>query len=392
MSRRPPSEFDVGSDSFMDVIANMVGIMIILIVIVGIRVAHAPIERPADAASPSAETRAIEAAPRALAGPQLPDLPWNGPVPSDLPIRDAQSEPPAQAAGSDSDPAAHELSAAAAPELDEADFESAAALAAQRAVLEAERAQLAEESAARRARRAALDQELSLVDAAAVSLTRDLADAGTRRIVENDLMQASSEVDAARDRLAALREELLRLRNRPRTSQVVVHKVAPVGQTVQAEELHFRVLNNRVVPVPIKPLVQRALAGANKHKDWIARARQYQGEVGPIDGFSMTYVLRGEPLADGIVRVSMDSFRIDDEHPVEETLEQAVQTDSAFARALRSAPDNATLTFWVYPDSYKTFRELQRAAHQAGFTVAARPLPFGVPVAGSSSGTRSVGQ
>ncbi|MCA9063846.1 MAG: hypothetical protein KDA96_12325, partial [Planctomycetaceae bacterium] len=44
MSRRPAeSELQFGSDSFLDVIANIVGILIILTVIVGLRVARQPV-------------------------------------------------------------------------------------------------------------------------------------------------------------------------------------------------------------------------------------------------------------------------------------------------------------------------------------------------------------
>ncbi|MFO1019666.1 MAG: hypothetical protein U0903_03025 [Planctomycetales bacterium] len=43
MGRRSKSEeLQFGSDSFLDVIANMVGILIILIVVVGIHVAKSP--------------------------------------------------------------------------------------------------------------------------------------------------------------------------------------------------------------------------------------------------------------------------------------------------------------------------------------------------------------
>jgi hypothetical protein len=59
---------------------------------------------------------------------------------------------------------------------------------------------------------------------------------------------------------------------------------------------------------------------------------------------------------------------------------------------LRLADEKATLTFWVYPDSFAAYRELQEFAHAEGFDVAARPLPHGVPIAGSPNGSRSSSQ
>ena len=43
MSKRRDSEIMFGSDSFLDVVANIVGILIILIVIAGVRVGQAPV-------------------------------------------------------------------------------------------------------------------------------------------------------------------------------------------------------------------------------------------------------------------------------------------------------------------------------------------------------------
>ncbi len=55
MSRRmPKSETGFGSDSFLDIIANIVGILIILIVISGLRVSHAPVPTEKDVAAGSA--------------------------------------------------------------------------------------------------------------------------------------------------------------------------------------------------------------------------------------------------------------------------------------------------------------------------------------------------
>ena len=55
MSHKRRPEIDIGSDSFLDIIANIVGILIILIVVAGLRVSNAsvaevtpePVEKPA---------------------------------------------------------------------------------------------------------------------------------------------------------------------------------------------------------------------------------------------------------------------------------------------------------------------------------------------------------
>ena len=40
--------------------------------------------------------------------------------------------------------------------------------------------------------------------------------------------------------------------------------------------------------------------------------------------------------------------------------------------AVKSAPDKAALTFWVYPDSFPLYRQLRDRLHARGFLVAAQ--------------------
>lgn len=66
MSRRSRrDEIGFGSDSFLDIIANIVGILIILIVIAGVRVSQAPVlSKEVDSASPvESESDLVDVAP-----------------------------------------------------------------------------------------------------------------------------------------------------------------------------------------------------------------------------------------------------------------------------------------------------------------------------------------
>ena len=56
------------------------------------------------------------------------------------------------------------------------------------------------------------------------------------------------------------------------------------------------------------------------------------------------------------------------------------------------AKPDTVLTFWVYPDSFPLYRSLVDFAHKEGYTVAARPLPEGLRIAGSPAGSKSAGQ
>ncbi len=47
------------------------------------------------------------------------------------------------------------------------------------------------------------------------------------------------------------------------------------------------------------------------------------------------------------------------------------------------------ITVWVYEDSFGTFAPLRKELHARGFQVAARPLPYGLPIGGSLDGSKS---
>ena len=88
------------------------------------------------------------------------------------------------------------------------------------------------------------------------------------------------------------------------------------------------------------------------------------------------------------------THRDDRSRPVAgEPIDQAFQPASEFARVInRLNPQRTAITFWVYPDGFALYRALSDALHARGFTVAARPLPEGMPIRGSPSGSRSSAQ
>ena len=76
-----------------------------------------------------------------------------------------------------------------------------------------------------------------------------------------------------------------------------------------------------------------------------------------------------------------------------EPIDMAVREGSELRdRLRRHPPGRTTVTLWVYPDSFEQFRMLRELLHKAGFSVAARPLPEGVAISGSPLGTKSAAE
>jgi hypothetical protein len=76
-----------------------------------------------------------------------------------------------------------------------------------------------------------------------------------------------------------------------------------------------------------------------------------------------------------------------------ETLEAALADGSQFRRALsQHRPDRTTVTIWTYPDSFAEFRQIKKELFHQGFATAGRPLPDGVPISASPEGTKSAAE
>lgn len=76
-----------------------------------------------------------------------------------------------------------------------------------------------------------------------------------------------------------------------------------------------------------------------------------------------------------------------------ETIDEALRSDSAFRLTLSQVdPAASAVTLWVYPESFAEFRRLKEELFRLGFATAGRPLPAGTPIGGSPNGSRSAAQ
>jgi len=76
-----------------------------------------------------------------------------------------------------------------------------------------------------------------------------------------------------------------------------------------------------------------------------------------------------------------------------EPLAAALSPQSKFNAVLaRFDPQQTTVTLWTYPESFSAFRKLREELHRRGYATAGRPLPVGMPIGGSPQGTRSSAQ
>jgi hypothetical protein len=389
MSRRPkPAEQQFGSDSFLDVLANMVGILIILIVIAGLRVAQNP--------APKLSQQPVEPAPALPLPPEddssstpmepdfVPPLAFEAEEPEPSPVEIALPEDPPEP-----EPDPGPISPPARLVAEARDLEQ------QKEQLRGQTAQTAEELEALRRRLAALQSEGQSATTALKTRESELAQR------ESELQQFQANVDRQREHVTALLAEFETVKKSRVPSLEVRHRITPVSRVVRGTEVHFRLSEGKVSQVPIAALEERLKSQLLRQKDWLAKFRTHQGTVGPVNGYSMNYLVERTSLTtveqmrhgQGTFRLQVAMWKIVPESDLEvETVEQALRSGSRFHMAVNEIEPGSTLTFWVYPDSYAQYRALQRACHKQGFEVSGRPLPEGVPIAGSPHGSRSAGQ
>jgi len=93
-------------------------------------------------------------------------------------------------------------------------------------------------------------------------------------------------------------------------------------------------------------------------------------------------------------RVELDHFvLIPVRDDLGEPVDRVLAADSDF-RALLAGydPQQSTVTIWVYPECFREFRLLKEELQKLGFLAAARPMPEGQLISGSPNGTRSAVQ
>jgi hypothetical protein len=355
--RRPTREIAFSFDSFLDVVANVVGIILRLILVawVGARSYQAVVPRPA-----------------------LPQVPEPAMAELKLPEPPALPEP--------TDPLAGELERG-------------------RRALSAAEARLGK------------DLELGRqVSAAGQQVERELAElAGRRRTLTAARLRlketAAEQAQAARrealsleelkGRSRQLQEKIERLLKAPRSTHALRYRT-PVSQPVH-EEVMFECRNGRVTLIDIGALVEHMKRGLREKEEVLKTSWEARDVTPAVGAFRLRYVVERErTLMDkaapspppGAYRYAATMWEVE---PIMaergEAAEAALAEGSVFRKVIDALdPQQTAVTLWVYADSFPLYRRLRDFLHDRDVMVAGRPLPDGVPIASSRHGTASRGQ
>ena len=211
----------------------------------------------------------------------------------------------------------------------------------------------------------------------------------------------TAKVIDARNRLEILNRQREAIERLPAQSVQIESFTTPLGRTVDGREVHFQLNHGRIAYVPLNELIEKALVDFKRKAHKLSERPELTDTVAPEQGFRLTYTIKlRPPTTEEVQESGSQRPRIQDRvvlTPVAdnlgETVDEAFQPNSQFRQVLadRKTKD-ATITLWTYPDSFDDFRRVKKELYRLGFPVAARPLPEGVPISGSSSGSKSTAE
>lgn len=337
--RRKRATLEMGQDAFLDIVANLVGVLIILVVVLGTQ-SHEAINEV---------------------------------------VQDSVTE-----------------DVATAEQLAVLDEQALRAAAAQRDSnrLESTIRQFDQEISLRSQQRAVLMDLLAEAKLAWEDAKHEL-DANATQAAAQQV-----EISRLQKQLAELDGERERIEGEPDPVIAVEHLPTPMAKTVFGEEVHFRLKGNLISVVPIEPLLIQ-MREEMQRRLRSSRAGQVEAAIGPVRGYIANIELnRSNQLVarDGRILnstgVEMIGMTIE---PLKEPHGQHISNVLAGSSELDVElagrdPATTTITVWVYPDSFAAFRQLKEHLYQRGFATAARLLPKDYPIGVSRDGSRSTAQ
>jgi hypothetical protein len=195
------------------------------------------------------------------------------------------------------------------------------------------------------------------------------------------------------------REQVALLAKEPDVEEIEC-RPTPLAQAVTGKEVHVLLADDHVAVVPFEALLEELKADIQENVWRLREQDQLERTVGPLNGFRLRYwfvktevIARGQSgtVVAGRVPQFSHCFFIPERTPAGEPAPEALRPNSELRQYLhRLNAQGTTVTIWTYPGNYDRLREVKRAIRELGFQIAVRPLPKGMPIGASRTGSESL--
>jgi len=237
-----------------------------------------------------------------------------------------------------------------------------------------------------------------------VLATHEAAIAKQKKEVEKQIekqIQLETDRRDLETRLDELQREINAVEASEPKTEVIDHFPSPIARTVFAEEVHFRLADGRLSFVPMDDLIARMKSEWKVKSEKLENADRTIETIGPIANYRLQYEL----IAKNVIRktqygeetgrsVEFKQFTI---YPLArqfgEDVGTAISPGSEFRKRLeRERSANTTVSIWVYPESYGSHNRVKAWLHENGFQVASWPLEKGKRISGGPNGFKTSAQ
>ncbi len=361
-----------GYDSFLDIVANLVGILIILIMVLGVRAKEAWQERDPT----SEEVAAIDSEPPLREPEAVPD--------PDLSL----DRPSTAIEHKDATPLV----------LPDVETARQAADQIQQTVFQAHQdlQQLETQLETRQVYRSQLIDALKVANHQVAEYNAKLAAA------ESQGSDQSSRLALVQLELARVNDELARAVKTSKPEPIALtHRPAPMAKTVFGREEHYRLLGGRISYIPMSDVVDQLERELDNNRWKLEKSPQISEVFGPIGDYHVRYAMvraeREIQTESGPMVRTVDALAgfelVPSHHQLGLDVDSAMHETSPFRQQLASFdPHEVAITFWTYPDSYRELRRLKETLWKQGYRVATRPMAADEPIGGSPNGTKSTAE
>jgi hypothetical protein len=220
-----------------------------------------------------------------------------------------------------------------------------------------------------------------------------------------ELARLTQVVEKRRAEKKALEETVQTLKEQQAARKVLRYRT-PVSNPLATEELMFELRKGRVTLIDLAVLLDEVERGLRDKEDDLRHTWETTGVTQPAGAFRLRYVverrrdllgglsLDGRPDPNSTFRYGLTSWVVEPVLPERgESASEALRDGSDFRKVVDTlSPEFTAVTLWVYADSFPLYRQLRDYLHQRGMEVAGRPLPDHAPIGASRQGTISRGQ
>jgi hypothetical protein len=206
--------------------------------------------------------------------------------------------------------------------------------------------------------------------------------------------------------LESLSREQVALLSQP-TDEVkaIENQPTPLARRSTGREVLLHLSGGYLAVIPHE-LVAETISDVNANLWRLRDQDRFINTVGPINGFRLRYLLGmvavnvggpPDPNIPGASQLPMAARPeliwyeiIPEKSPLGEPVAKAIEPNSEFRQVLREHPcDTAVVVIAVYPDSIRELHDLKRELYAAGYATAEVPCLAGRPIKGSPRAPRS---